>query len=174
MNGEIFNSQINSNNNNMLLEIVNDLHNLMNYSKDNIIIKTLGKIINKMNNIINENKKNTELIINQISLLNKKIDELSIKNKELKTPNGIYVGQVVNGLKEGKGIFYWNSGSRYEGDWRNDKMEGKGIFYHPDGDRQIGDYLCGQPVGKHAFFSNGKVTINNFKFDPDTKKSYLL
>jgi len=53
-------------------------------------------------------------------------------------------------------------------------MEGKGIFYHPDGDRQIGDYLCGQPVGKHAFFSNGKVTINNFKFDPDTKKSYLL
>jgi hypothetical protein len=53
-------------------------------------------------------------------------------------------------------------------------MEGKGIFYHFDGDRQIGDYLCGQPVGKHAFFSNGKVTINNFKFDPNTKKSYIL
>ena len=61
------NNKIYSNNNNILLEIVNELHNLMNYSKDNIIIKTLGNIINKMNNIINENKKNLELIRNDIN-----------------------------------------------------------------------------------------------------------
>ena len=41
------NNKIYSNNNNILLEIVNDLHQLMNYSKDNLIIKTLGNIINK-------------------------------------------------------------------------------------------------------------------------------
>ena len=35
-----------NNNNNILLEIVNDLNHLMKHSKDNLIIKTLGNIIN--------------------------------------------------------------------------------------------------------------------------------
>ena len=43
------NNKIYSNNNNILLEIVNDLNQLMKYSKDNLIIKTLGNIINKIN-----------------------------------------------------------------------------------------------------------------------------
>ena len=56
------NNKIYSNNNNILIEIINDLNKLMNYSKDNIIIKTLGNIINKMNYIIEENKQNMILI----------------------------------------------------------------------------------------------------------------
>ena len=67
---EIFfnlNDKIYSNNSNILIEIVNDLHQLMNYSNDNLIIKRLGDVIIKMNNIINENKKNVELIRNDIS-----------------------------------------------------------------------------------------------------------
>ena len=52
------NDKIYSNNNNILIEIVNDLHQLMNYSNDNLIIKRLSDVIIKMNNIINENKKN--------------------------------------------------------------------------------------------------------------------
>ena len=40
---------------------------------------------------------------------------------------------------EGKGIFYYNSGDRYEGDWKNDKIEGKGIYYFNNGDRYEGD-----------------------------------
>ena len=39
------------------------------------------------------------------------------------------------GKKEGKGIFYYKNGNRYEGDWRNDKKEGKGIAYYQNGDR---------------------------------------
>ena len=56
---EIFfnlNDKIYSNNSNILIEIVNDLHQLMNYSNDNLIIKRLGDVIIKMNNIINEIK----------------------------------------------------------------------------------------------------------------------
>ena len=67
---EIFfnlNDKIYSNNSNILIEIVNDLHQLMNYSNDNLIIKRLGDVIIKMNNIINEIKKNVELIRNDIS-----------------------------------------------------------------------------------------------------------
>ena len=59
MNENIFsiNNKVYSNNNNLLLEIVKDLHQIMNYSKDNLIIKILGNLINKMNYIMNEKKK---------------------------------------------------------------------------------------------------------------------
>ena len=105
------NNKIYSNNNNILIEIVNDLHKLMNYSKDNLIIKTLGNIINRMNYIINENKKNVELIRNDISSLynklNKRFDELNninLKNQEIQYPDGKYIGQAINGKANGKGI----------------------------------------------------------------------
>ena len=57
--------------------------------------------------------------------------------------NWRYIGQVVNGLREGKGIYYWNNGDRYEGEWKNGKMEGKGIYYYNNepwkGDRYEGE-----------------------------------
>ena len=102
-----FNNKIYSNNNNLLLGIINDLQQINNITHDNLVIKRIGDIINKMNFIINDNKKNTELIINHISILqnqmNKKFDELKfnninqINNQELKYDDGRYIGQVVNG-----------------------------------------------------------------------------
>ena len=50
------NDKIYSNNNKILIEIINDLQELMNNSKDNLIIKALGNIIKKINYIINEKK----------------------------------------------------------------------------------------------------------------------
>ena len=82
MNQDMYNlnNKIYSNNNNLLLGIINDLQQINNITNDNLVIKRIGDIIIKMNFIINENKKNTELIINHISLLqnqlNKKFDEL--------------------------------------------------------------------------------------------------
>ena len=110
MNEDIFNlnNKIYSNNNNILLEIINDLNKLMDYSKDNIIIKTLGNIINKMNYIITENKKNIKLIRNDINKLYNKFDELkinnTINNQEIINNEGRYIGQVLNCMAEGKGI----------------------------------------------------------------------
>ena len=84
-----FNDKIYSNNNNLLVEIINDLNQLMNYSKDDLIIKILGKAINKMNYIIDENKKNVELIRNDISSLYKHPSEIkaagTFKSIPLKT-----------------------------------------------------------------------------------------
>ena len=54
------NDKIIINTNNSLLEITNNLQTLMNDSKENTTIKGLCDIIIKMNNIINENKKNLE------------------------------------------------------------------------------------------------------------------
>ena len=142
-------------NNNILLEIVNDLQKLINNAKDDLIIKTLGNIINKMNYIINENKKNLESIRNDINILIHKFDNLNIntKNKqELKLHYGKFVGEVVNGLAEGKGIWYGTKkpavGNRYEGDFRNNKFEGKGIYYGNNGDKYEGYFRNGKSEGK--------------------------
>ena len=131
------NNKIYSNNNNLLIEIINDLNQLMNYYRDNLSIKILGNVINKINYIINENKKNLQLLRNDISSLcnqiNKRFDKLEINNinkQELKFNDGKYIGQVVNGITEGKGTWYGFNGDRYEGEWRNGKKEGKGIYYY--------------------------------------------
>ena len=56
----------------------------------------------------------------------KKINNDINNNQEIKYDNGDrYVGQVLNGLKEGKGIMYYNNGDRLEGNFKNDKVEGK-------------------------------------------------
>ena len=170
------NNKIYSNNNNILLGIINDLNQIINYSKDNIIIKRLSDIIIKMNFIINENRKNTELIRNDISnilnQMNKRFDELNINNnntfnnQEIRSNIGRYVGQVVNGKAEGKGIEYYNNGDRYEGDFRNGTREGKGIYYYNDGDRYEGDFRNDKKEGKGIdYYNNGNRYEGDFRND---------
>ena len=131
-----------------------------------------------MNFIINENKKNMGLIMNQFTLLQNKLDQLSqnfkinnINNQqELKgIKNGYnwrYVGQAVNGLREGKGICYWEDGDRYEGDYRNDNKEGKGIYYWNNGDRYEGDWRNGKSEGKGIeYYHNGDRYEGDFRND---------
>ena len=195
------NNEIYSNNNNMLLRIIEDLQQIINTYNDNILIKRLKDIIILINKIISENKKNIELIRNDISnlyiKLNKKIDELKINcinTQEIKY-NGDrdrdrYIGQVVNGVPEGKGIMYWTNGDKYEGDWKNDikegkgfyyynespykgdryegdwknhKKEGKGVYYYNNGDREMGDYSKGEIIGMHVRLTrNWEVKIENY------------
>ena len=38
---------------------------------------------------------------------------------------------------EGKGIYYYSNGERYEGDFRKGKREGKGIYYSNTEDRSM-------------------------------------
>ena len=74
------NNKIYSDNNNILLGIIEDLQQIISTYNDNILIERLRDIIIAITKIINENKKNTELIRNDISnldiKLNKKFDEL--------------------------------------------------------------------------------------------------
>ena len=132
MNQDAFNlnNKVYSNNNNLLFGIINDLQQVINNTNDNLIIKRIGDIITKMNFIINENRKNTQLIMNQfvplqnqlaqmqnqLAQMNKNIANLNINNinnQEIRYNDGTrYISKVVNGLPEGKGIMYWNNGNR--------------------------------------------------------------
>ena len=41
-----------------------------------------------------------------------------------------YEGEWKNDKEKRRGNFHWNSGNIYEGDFRNGTMEGKGIYYY--------------------------------------------
>ena len=70
------NNQTYSNNNNILLGIINELNQIVNSSHENITIKRISDVIIKMNFIINENKKNMELIMNHFTLLKNQINQI--------------------------------------------------------------------------------------------------
>ena len=165
--------------NNILLEILKDLNQLMNYYKDDFSIKIAGNVINKINCIINANlqtqRNDISSLFDKLNKLNKSFDKLEINKRfdkleinninkqELKFDDGKYIGEVVNGLAEGKGTWYGFNGDRYEGEWRNDKNEGKGIYYFSNGGRMMGDYYNGNPIGKHVKLTkNGDVKIENY------------
>ena len=119
----------------------------INYHKYiNEIIKKIEDIIIKINkNIINNAfKKNQE-----------KIDDKN--DQEIKYEDGRYIGQVINGLKEGKGIYYYNNGDKFDGEWKNDKKF-KGALYfnreHFKGDKYKGDFLNDKFGGKGIYFWN--------------------
>ena len=62
-----------------------------------------------------------------------------------------------------KGVYYYNNGDIYEGQWKNDKCEGKAIVYFNNGDRKMGDYSDGNQIGKHVTLSNsGNVLTEIF------------
>ena len=180
------NNQTYSNNNNILLGIINELQQISNSSHENLTIKRISDVIIKMNFIINENRKNMGLIMNQFTLLQNQIQQLSQKidfnsfntntpkystqitnninnQQELIGVDGRYVGQVVNGLPEGKGIEYYPNGERYEGDVKNWKIEGKGIYYYSNGERYEGDFRKGKREGKGIYYYNtGERKMGNY------------
>ena len=59
-------NKIYSNISNMLPELIKDINEIINNSTNNVNIKILGNVINKINYIINENKNIVELLKNNI------------------------------------------------------------------------------------------------------------
>ena len=72
--------------------------------------------------------------------------------------DGIYIGELKNTyfkwIKEGKGIYYYYNGNKYEGDWENDEIKGKGIYYYKNGDRYEGECKDDKAEGKGIFYYN--------------------
>ena len=187
---------------NIIKEILDILINTFNlyYKINNNIIDNYN--INKRNYYILQNlnniKNNNEVIIKYINNIINNNEIFDIykfpKDKLYNDKEGIYIGEMKNNMKDGKGIFYfnkddiynrkkyecdykndkrdgkgifyWNDGSRYEGDWKNDKREGKGIYYYNNGDRYEGDWKNDKREGKGKMhYNNGKKEENIWKND---------
>ena len=161
-----------------LLSFNNEMHVLVKNLNDSTCPPSL---VDNLNNNINQPF--SDLGINNNNPFNN-------NNIQKKTYfNGTYEGQLINGKREGKGVFYFSNGNKYEGDWKNDKKEGKGmayfisgnryegdfkndikegrgIFYYNNGDRYEGDFKNNQREGKGIFYlNNGDRYEGDFKND---------
>ena len=58
---------------------------------------------------------------------------------------------------------YYNSGDRYEGEWKNDKREGKGIYYYKSGSRYEGEYKKNKKEGKGIYYYEDDEKNNSKK-----------
>ena len=84
----------------------------------------------------------------------------ALLNKENSTG---YKGEMVNGVREGKGTYTFSNGDIYEGYWKNNKMEGKGVYNFKDGDKYDGDWVGGKKEGQGTYcFSDGAKYEGNF------------
>ena len=76
-------NKIFSNNNYLIFDIINELQQIIISINDNIINNKISNIIFKFNLIINDNKKNTELITNKISKLQNQLNNnMNILHKD--------------------------------------------------------------------------------------------
>ena len=79
-----------------------------------------------------------------------------------------YIGQYVNGLRNGKGIMYYSNGNiKYDGDWFNGNFEGIGKYIWEDGNYYIGEFKNCLRNGKGIeYYSNGNIRYEGeFKDD---------
>ena len=68
-----------------------------------------------------------------------------------------------NGNREGYGKITFYNGDRYEGFWENDSMHGKGIYYWKTGGRYEGEFQYGQIQGfGKRVYSSGNSYEGNF------------
>ena len=135
LNKVLINIEINYNRfNNIINSYNNKNRNYEYYYNLNEIKIGINNIINDLNNIINE--KNINNKFRNIKDIYYKI--IRIKKTKIFKNGDKYIGEFINGIKNGKGILFYNKNNkyernRYEGDFKDDKLEGKGILYWNDG-----------------------------------------
>lgn len=60
----------------------------------------------------------------------------------------LYLGDIKDGRKHGKGVLIWSFKAEYKGDFRNDMREGHGVYKHHDGARYDGEWAKDMKNGK--------------------------
>ncbi len=77
-----------------------------------------------------------------------------------------YVGQVRNDKANGYGIAVFDTGSRYEGEWKENLRHGDGSFYWTDGEYYVGQYQNDRRTGQGTYFwPNGEKYVGQWKDD---------
>eukprot|EP01016_Furgasonia_blochmanni_P002144 TRINITY_DN10849_c0_g1_i2.p1 TRINITY_DN10849_c0_g1~~TRINITY_DN10849_c0_g1_i2.p1 ORF type:complete len:231 (+),score=56.12 TRINITY_DN10849_c0_g1_i2:28-693(+) len=77
-------------------------------------------------------------------------------------PDGsVYNGNLLNGLRHGRGKFYYKSGGMYEGDWVQGKMEGFGTLFYGNGMKAYeGDWREDKFHGRGIMYSDAPQPLN--------------
>ena len=128
----------------------------------------------KLNEKIIEFKKKENDYQSQIAKLKNNIDEnkflmnssFSSSNEKKEYKEGRYIGSIIDGKREGIGIFIYVNGKRYEGEWKNDKIDGRGIMFYKNGDKYDGYFVNNKKEGKGIYYyNNGNTYVGDWKND---------
>jgi len=86
-----------------------------------------------------------------------------------------YDGEVLNGVREGYGTYFYHNGDKYEGWWQNNKKHGMGTLYYRDGNLYIGQWKFSEKEGMGTlYFRNGEKYYGEFKNGKKNGKGLLL
>nr|WP_262895559.1 hypothetical protein [Galbibacter mesophilus] len=64
-----------------------------------------------------------------------------------------YEGEWKDNMRHGEGSFYWIDGERYEGEYKNDERSGMGVYYWPNGDKYVGEWKEDVRDGQGTFYN---------------------
>ena len=82
--------------------------------------------------------------------------------------DGSYIGEWLNGVRQGRGVQFNTDGSMYEGWWKNDRYDGPGRLINADGSYQIGMFFEGQirERGDVIYKKSDTQSINTYEYSP--------
>lgn len=81
----------------------------------------------------------------------------------VETDSGVYTGMLTHGSYNGRGMFEWNNGTSYMGDWDWGEQTGRGTIVWASGNRYTGDFVNGVRTGKGSFtWANGDNYTGDF------------
>jgi len=73
-------------------------------------------------------------------------------------------GCVSGNCENGRGLYIWTTGERFEGSWRNGKFEGYGSYTWSDGSKYSGNWSAGNRNGQGTFYEpSGKSKTGIWK-----------
>jgi|GEM_PF-730527 len=96
--------------------------------------------------------------------------------KQILPDDAVHGGHFKDGLLfSGHGTLTWQSGNKYEGDFKDGLMHGRGVITWTDGNKYEGDFKFGLMHGKGVrVYSNGDIYEGQFKNGlPDGKGKYI-
>ena len=60
--------------------------------------------------------------------------------------------QCISGdCKNGKGVYKWKDGDKYDGGWKDGKFHGKGTYFYSNGSTFLGMYKQGKKHGEGVY-----------------------
>jgi uncharacterized caspase-like protein len=86
----------------------------------------------------------------------------------------VYVGETVNGKRQGEGVYTYKDGRSYTGAWQDDKRHGQGTMAFPNGDKYVGEFAEGLFHGQGTYtLSNGQQYTGTWKEGKQNGKGTL-
>ena len=77
-------------------------------------------------------------------------DDITIPYK-ISGLEGVYTGEVLDGLPNGRGIFTHPSGRKYIGEFKDGRYHGQGTYTFPDGEKRVGQWKDGREYGQGTY-----------------------